>query len=115
MSLKIRETTEAERVEILTWHQAGKSLCQIKAIVKKPQTTIYDIIKRAQERPDNPVATAKRSGRPPKLSATAERKLVRHATTHTQDTLAMLTIPSKSGSQFSKPTVRKVLKTVGVH
>ena len=112
---KRRELTEAERSEILTWHKAGKSIRQIKALVNRSESTIHGVIRRAKERPENPTATAKRSGRPAKLTVTAKRKLVRYATQNPRDTLAMLTTPSKSGSRLAKGTVRTVLKASGVH
>lgn len=85
-----KETTEVQRPKDLTWHRAGKT---IRAIVVKegtPRSTVYDIIRRARERPDNHTQNAQRPGRPERLSETAKRKLVQHAAMHSQDTIIAL-------------------------
>lgn len=114
MSPHRRGTTEIERAEILVWHEAGKSIREIVMRTGKARSTVHDIIKQARERPKNPITNAKRVRRPPKLSETVKRKLVRHTTSNPQDTLAALATLSKSGTRICKSTVRTVLANSGV-
>ena len=115
MPPKRSETTEAMRAAVLTWHKAGKSIREIVTQEKIARSTVYDIIRRARERPDDPLANKPRSGRPEKVLKTGQRKLVRHATWYTQDNLAALATPGKSGAKLFKPTVHKILSRFGVH
>src|ERR1700758_921432 len=68
-----REISETQRAAVVTWHKSGKSYSQISILEALPRSTVSSIVRHAQLRPDNPVATKKRPGRPRKTNPRDER------------------------------------------
>jgi transposase len=111
-----RQTTEAERQLIWSYHEDGRSYGWISERVQIDYSTIASLIQRMRKRPlvsrwkDLPC-----SGAPRKLDTRAERALIRATIKDTKTPLAILGTPSKSGKQLSKNTVRKYLKEHNKH
>ena len=103
-----------QRTEVWTLYLEGKTLTQIRAITFIPKSTTSDIIARAKVNTGlDRFINSKRSGAPIKVTAQAERRLIRAAGNDTRATLAALATPSKSGFQLSRTTVRAILKRNG--
>jgi transposase len=109
-----RETTKEKRAEVWTWYKAGKTYSEIGRRTDLTKSTVAGIIQREKKKTgQDRFSSAPRSGRPPKVTPKAKRRLLRAASKDTRATLAALSTPSKSGKQLSKITVRKVLKQHG--
>ena len=105
------ETTLEQRRAIWTWYLAGYSYGEIARLEDVPKPTVGRTVQRAKETTSTDrFSNKKRTGRPPKLTPKAERRLLRSASNDTRATLAALSTPSKSGKQLSRTTVRNVLK-----
>src|SRR5947209_11589467 len=98
---------------ILTLHKLGYTASQIskeEGLSKGvPKSTITFQIRRAKKHQNDPFVKAIRTGRPPKLGARAERRLVRHMALNPFDTLSCLSTPGKSGCRMHINTTRKYL------
>lgn len=110
-----KETTEVQRAKVLTWYIAGRTIWEIVIEEGIPRAIVYNIIRRAREHPNHPIKNTEWSGGPGKLTETAKRKLVRHATLHSWDTIAAIWTPGKSGVHLSRNTVRRTLAASGVY
>jgi transposase len=108
-----REVKPHVRSVILDRYRQGQSVPQIIAATNKARSTIISIIDRYKDEAEPTFQNKPRSGRPPKLSTRAERRLLRHANANTKDTLEALATPSKSGKKICRTTVRKALKKYG--
>src|SRR4051794_17115334 len=106
-----REHSSETIAVILKLHSLGYTAPKISTECDGvPKSTVTSIIRRANLNPNQPYQKAHRAGRPPKLSARAERRLVRFLDQNPFETLASLSTPSKSGHQLHHNTTRKYLK-----
>ena len=74
--MKQKELTTEKRMEIVTWHKAGKSVREISTIVGWPKSTIQDTIQRWQQ--TGLLQSKARVGRPPKVTATMKKRIDRY-------------------------------------
>ena len=88
----------------------GYSASKIQLEVDVPKSTITSILRRLRKTQDHKWRQAVRTGRPPKLDARAERRLVRYISLHPFDPLQTFCTPSKSGFRLYPNTIRSVLK-----
>jgi Transposase/DDE superfamily endonuclease len=98
---------------ILSLHKLGYSASQIskeEGLTKGiPKSTITFQIRRAKKHQNDPFIKAIRTGRPPKLDARAQRRLVRFMAHNPFETLTCLSTPGKSGCRMHINTTRKYL------
>jgi len=102
-----REHSSETIAVIWALHTIGYSTSKISRENGLPKSSITAIIQRARKNPDEPWRRAIQTGRPPKLSERAERRLVRYIAIYPFATLTCLSTPSKSGYQMSVNTVRR--------
>jgi transposase len=106
-----REVPLRKRAIILDHYRQGKSIPEIRAAIKLPRSTIRSIIDRYKNEEDPIFENEPRSGRPLELDSRAERRLLRHASANTKDTLYTLaTLGSKGSVVLICP--RRKIKTV---
>jgi hypothetical protein len=98
---------------ILALHKLGYSASRIQkeeGLTKDiPKSTITFQIRRAKKHQNDPFVKAIRTGRPLKLDARAERRLVRFMDRNPFETLTCLSTPGKSGCRMCVNTTRKYL------
>lgn len=78
------------------------------------KSTVNSIIKRVNNKLEDPFSIVKRTRRPPKLDKRAERRLVRYAANNPFDSLICLSTPGKSNSRMCINTTRKYLYDIGL-
>jgi hypothetical protein len=109
-----RETTYDERRDVWDWYLSGYSYSEIGRLSRLPKSTVGDIITRVKATAGTDrFINKRRTGKPPKLTVKAERRLLRAVANNTRANLAALGTPSKSGKKLSCTTVRKTLKRYG--
>lgn len=86
-----REVPLEKRARILDRYRQGKSVPQIASSLGLPRSTVHSIIDRYKDYKNPGFKNKPRLRRPLELSPKAERRLLRHAVTHTKDTLFALT------------------------
>jgi transposase len=74
--MKKKELTTEERMEIVTWHKAGKSVREISTSVGWLKSTIQDTIQRWRK--TGFLQSKARLGRPPKVTATMKKRIDRY-------------------------------------
>jgi hypothetical protein len=97
---------------ILALHNLGYTASQIQkeGLTKDiPKSTIIFQIRRAKKHQNDPFVKAVRTGRPPKLDARAERRLVRFMALNSFEIITYLSTPGKSGCRMHVNTTRKYL------
>jgi transposase len=109
-----KEVSPTKRARIVDRYQLGYSIPSIYKSFDLPRSTVRSIIDRYKDEEDTNFRSKPRLGAKPALSPRGERRLLRHAATHTKDTLFALCSPSKSGKQLGRCTVRKTLKKYGM-
>ncbi len=95
---------------VLALHSTGKSHSKIADYAKIPKSTVTRIIQRASKNPNIPYRKTKRVGQFTKLNARSQRALLQHVERNSNDNLAALGTPSKSGHTLSRATVWSYLK-----
>src|SRR5271154_930334 len=92
-----REHSSETIAVILALDAIGYSILQICNENSLPKSTVNGIIRRAVRNPDSPYRKARRTGRPAKLDARAERRLMRYIGAHPRETITGYSTISKSG------------------
>lgn len=116
--VKVRkETTEAQRAQVITFREVGLSYAKIAERTGIPKTTCFDIVKRDQEhRKEGELtpytASAPRSGRPEKLTRREKRHLISIAKRERRVSLGILT--RSITTKVCMKTARKVLANAGL-
>ncbi|KAK3916467.1 hypothetical protein KUF71_006241, partial [Frankliniella fusca] len=114
MGRKGKETTEADRKVIIRLHNKCWSLKKIADTVGRPRSTVQSIIDRFSA--TKTLANKPRSGRPPSLSESDKRFVVReikkNPRTSAPKIAAALTV---RGTPVSTSTVRNTLRDVNFH
>ena len=108
-----REHSSETIAMILALKKVDKTVAEIARVVEIPEQSVRTILRRAETQPDQPYRKPRRTGRPPKLTERARRRLIRHMEANPRDNLLALSTPSKSGSKIHRNTVRKYLKGAG--
>ena len=105
--------TLLEKERILTLKDEGHGPSAIWRKTKIPRSTISSFLNRHTKTDNSTLARKPGSGAKKKLSARAERTLVRIAINKPRMTLKALSTPSKSGKKLNHHTVAKILKQHG--
>jgi transposase len=102
--------TLREKERILTLKDEGYKPSTIWRKIKIPRSTISSFLNRHAKTDNSTLVRKPGSGAKKKLSARAERALVRIAINDPRMTLKALLTPSKSGKQLNHHIVAKILK-----
>lgn len=113
MSPKLSETTESQRKIILHLHNQGKSFAEIGELMDRSRFTIRTIINRFEG--ETNLKSAKRSGRPRKLTERERVQIVRKVKVEPKITSTQLAASIKEdfGKEVHSKTVRRLLHEAG--
>lgn len=109
-----KEWEEKDIVAIRALVNAGMSRRNIASQLSIPESTVGRISRKVKNDPKLGFIHKKRSGAPRKVTATSERRLVRHVRQNPFSTINELTTPTKSGYDLHRHTIRKVLNNNGI-
>lgn len=113
MEIQRKETSLDVREIVIRLHSKGKSYSEIAKIVSRSRTTVASIVQRCKK--EGRVANGRRTGRPPILSATDRRALLRNARSNPRKSAPKLAseLALASKKKVHPENVRRVLRKNG--